>query len=30
VNSILWRDAMGNIPMPQPRHTVIPISLQEK
>jgi len=30
VNAILWHDAMGDIPMPEPRHTVIPVSWQEK
>jgi DNA-binding beta-propeller fold protein YncE len=26
VNAILWRDAMGDTPMPEPRHTVIRVS----
>ena len=29
LNAILWRDAMGDVPMPQPRHAVIPISRPE-
>ena len=24
LNSILWRDSKGNVPMPAPRHTVFP------
>ena len=30
LNAILWRDAMGETPMPEPRHAVIPIAMQEK
>ncbi len=29
LNAILWRDAMGEQPMPDPRHTVIPVSRSE-
>ena len=29
LNAILWRDAMGDIPMPQPLHAVIPVSHSE-
>ena len=25
LNSILWKDAKGNLPMPEPKHTVIPV-----
>jgi DNA-binding beta-propeller fold protein YncE len=30
LNAILWRAAKGDIAMPEARHTVLPISLQEK
>jgi DNA-binding beta-propeller fold protein YncE len=30
LNAILWRDAKGDDPMPEPRYTVIPVSWQEK
>jgi Lactonase, 7-bladed beta-propeller len=30
LNAILWRDAMGETPMPEPRHAVIPVAMQEK
>jgi|HubBroStandDraft_4_1064222.scaffolds.fasta_scaffold13451_3 DNA-binding beta-propeller fold protein YncE len=30
LNAILWRAAKGDVPMPEPRHTVLPVSLREK
>jgi hypothetical protein len=30
VNAILWRDAQGDLPVPEPRHSVIPVSWHEK
>jgi DNA-binding beta-propeller fold protein YncE len=30
LNAILWRDAMGDIPQPEPKHAVIPVSWREK
>jgi hypothetical protein len=29
LNAILWRDAMGDTPVPQPLHAVIPLSHSE-
>jgi hypothetical protein len=29
LNAILWRQAKGNVPMPKPRHTVIPAATRE-
>ncbi len=26
LNEILWKAAKGDVPMPEPRHTVVPIS----
>src|SRR3974390_2871515 len=30
LNAILWRDAKGNPPLPEPKHAVIPVSWHEK
>jgi DNA-binding beta-propeller fold protein YncE len=30
LNAILWRAAKGNVPMPEPRHTVIPTAESDK
>jgi len=30
LNAILWRAAKGEVPMPEPRHSVIPVSPDEK
>jgi len=30
LNAILWRDAKGDLPLPEPKHAVIPGSLHEK
>jgi hypothetical protein len=29
LNAILWRAAKGDAPMPQPRHTVVPVTPAE-
>jgi len=30
LNKYLWRDRMGNIPMPPPQHNVFPATVDEK
>lgn len=30
LNAILWRDAKGDLPQPEPRHTVIPVSWHDE